>query len=209
MNFRRAFKIPLATLIMITLLFIGSLSPILISELSNSKSSYYNVRSSTSNSVDVPVWLVGDEWVYETSIDVSQALVGTDLDDPGVNIQPLTGDTTFVVDSIAMEELNGIKTLIYVLTGGGHYEGDIFIPSDVAAPLIDGVPSWLVPDIDGNLVGDLTIERHIRVSDLAIVYQSQSIDVNVLNVPILGSYAVGVIVLEQSYSPPIEQFGEY
>jgi len=206
MNIRRVFKIPLATLIMITLLFIGSLSPILISELSNSKSSYYNVRSSTSNSVDVPVWLVGDEWVYETSIDVSPAIIGTDLDDPGVNIQPLTGDTTLVVESIAMEDLNGIKTLIYVLTGGGHYEGDIFIPSDVAAPLIDGVPSWLIPDIDGNLVGDLTIERHVRVSDLAIVYQSQAIDVNVLNVPILGSYAVGVIVLEQSYSPPIEQF---
>ena len=97
---------------MITLLFIGSLSPILISELSNSQSSYYNVRSSTSNSVDVPVWLVGDEWVYETSIDVSPAIIGTDLDDPGVYIQPLTGDTTLVVDSIAMEDLNGIKTLI-------------------------------------------------------------------------------------------------
>ena len=27
-----------------------------------------------------------------------------------------------------------------------------------------------------------------------------------LNIPILGSYAVGLITLEQSYSPPIEQF---
>ena len=92
MNIRRVFKIQLATLIMITLLFIGSLSPILISELSNSKSSYYNVRSSTSNSVDVPVWLVGDEWVYETSIDVSPAIIGTDLALPlrSVSLGPWT-----------------------------------------------------------------------------------------------------------------------
>ena len=202
----RSLRIPLAAGIMVILLFIGSLSPILITELAEEKSSYYNIRSSTSGQVDVPVWMVNDEWIYETDIDVSPALVGTDLDDPGVNIQTLEGDTSLVVSDIRLEDLDGIKTLIYVLTGGGHYEGDIFIPSDVAAPLIDGVPSWLVPDIDGRLVGDLVIERHVRVSDLAIVYQSQSIDVNVLNIPILGSYAVGLITLEQAYSPPIEQY---
>ena len=202
----RAYSIPLSVVIMITLMFIGSLSPALIYELSEEKSNYYNVRSSTSNMIDVPVWLVGDEWIYETSIDVSPALAGTDLDDPGVNLQPLTGDTTLVVNDIRIEDVDGIKTLIYVLIGGGNYQGDIFIPSDVAAPLIDGVPSWLVPDIDGNLVGDLTIERHVRVSDLAIIYQTQTIDVEVLNIPILGSYDVGLITLDQSYSPPIEQY---
>ena len=202
----RVYSIPLSVVVMITLMLIGSLSPALIYELSEEKTNYYNVRSSTSNMVDVPVWLVGDEWVYETSIDVSPALVGTDLDDPGVNLQPLTGDTSLVVNDIRIEDVDGIKTLIYVLNGGGNYQGDIFIPSDVAAPLIDGVPSWLVPDIDGNLVGDLAIERHVRVSDLAIIYQTQTIDVEVLNIPILGSYDVGLITLDQSYSPPIEQY---
>ena len=202
----RSLKIPVAAGIMVLLLFIGSLSPVLITELKESKSSYYNIKSSSSNLVDVPVWLVNDEWIYETEIDVSPALVGTDLDDPGVNIQALEGDTSLVVTDIRLEELDGIKTLIYVLTGGGYYEGDIFIPSDVAAPLIEGVPSFLVPNIDGTLAGDLQIERHVRVSDLAIIYQSQTIDVNVLGIPILGTYAVGLITLEQSYSPPIEQY---
>ena len=202
----RSLKIPVAAGIMIILLFIGSLSPILTTELEHSKSSYYNIRSSSSNLVDVPVWMVNDQWIYETEIDVTPSLVGTDLYDPGVNIQALEGDTWLVVTYIRLEYIDGIKTLIYVLTGGGYYEGDIFIPSEVAAPLIEGIPSFLVPDIDGRLAGDLEIERHVRVSDLAIVYQSQTIDVNVLNIPILGSYAVGLITLEQSYSPPIEQF---
>ena len=206
LTFVRVFKLPLGALILILLLFIGSLSPLIISDLENKNSTYYNIRSSTNNLVDVPVWLVGDKWIYETEIDVAPALAGTDLDDPGVNIQPLEGDTTLIVEDIRLEELDGIKTLIYVLTGGGYYQGSIFIPSDVAAPLIEGIPSFLVPDIDGNLVGDLTIERHVRASDLAIVYQSQAIDVEVQNIPILGSYDVGLITLEQSYSPPIEQY---
>ena len=87
----RSLKIPVAAGIMIILLFIGSLSPILTTELEHSKSSYYNIRSSSSNLVDVPVWMVNDQWIYETEIDVSPSLVGTDLDDPGVNIQALEG----------------------------------------------------------------------------------------------------------------------
>ncbi len=178
----------------------------LISELSSEKSEYYNVRSSTGNMVDVPVWMVNDEWVYATSIDVSPALADTDLNDPSVNVDPVTGDTTLLVSEIRLETIDNIETLVYVLTGSGNYEGDIFIPDDIAATLIEGIPSWLIPDINGNLVADLEIERFVRVSDLAIVYQSQTIDVNVLNIPILGSYAVGLITLEQSYSPPMEQY---
>jgi len=202
----RAFKVPLGAGILILILFISSFSPILITELSNEKSNYYNIRSSTSNMIDVPVWMVNDEWVYATSIDVSPALAGTDLDDPGVNIDPVTGDTSLVVNDLRLEDIDGVETLVYVLTGSGYYEGDIFIPAGIAANLIEGVPSWLIPDINGNLVADLEIERIVRVSDLAVVYQSQTIDVNVLNIPILGSYSVGLITLEQTYSPPIEQF---
>jgi hypothetical protein len=184
----------------------GSFSPLLISELSYEKSDYYNIRSSTGNMVDVPVWMVNDEWVYATSIDVSPALAGTDLEDPSVNVDPVTGDTSLVVNEIRLEDLDGIETLVYILTGSGHYEGDIFIPAEIAATLIEGIPSWLIPDINGNLVADLEIERIVRVSDLAVVQQTQTIDVNVLNIPILGSYAVGVITLEQAYSPAIEQY---
>ena len=108
----RSLKIPVAAGIMVLLLFIGSLSPVLITELKESKSSYYNIKSSSSNLVDVPVWLVNDEWIYETEIDVSPALVGTDLDDPGVNIQALEGDTSLVVTDIRLEDIDGIKTLI-------------------------------------------------------------------------------------------------
>ena len=71
----RSLKIPVAAGIMIILLFIGSLSPILTTELEHSKSSYYNIRSSSSNLVDVPVWMVNDQWIYETEIDVSPSLV--------------------------------------------------------------------------------------------------------------------------------------
>ena len=109
----------------------GSFSPLLISELSYEKSSYYNIRSSSGNMVDVPVWMVNDEWIYATSIDVSPALAGTDLDDPGVNIDPVTGDTSLVVNDIRIEDVDGIQTLVYVLTGSGHYEGDIFIPAEM------------------------------------------------------------------------------
>ncbi|HJM44630.1 MAG TPA: CARDB domain-containing protein, partial [Candidatus Poseidoniaceae archaeon] len=199
-------RTPLSVLIMILIMVIGSFSPALISELSDNESSYYNVRSSTGNMIDVPVWMVNDEWIYATSIDVSPALADTDLSDPSVNVDPVTGDTTLVVSEIRLETIDNIETLVYVLTGNGHYEGDIFIPSDIAATLIEGVPSWLIPDINGNLVADLVIERFVRVSDLAVIYQSQTIDVNVLNIPILGSYAVGLITLEQSYSPPMEQY---
>ncbi|RAH14211.1 MAG: hypothetical protein CMB56_006060 [Methanobacteriota archaeon] len=202
----RAFKFPLSVSILIIILLIGSLSPAIISNIDDDFSSYYNLKTSTSNLVDVPVWMVGDKWIYETQIDVTPALAGTDLDDPGVNIQLLEGDTSLIVEDIRVEELDGIKSLIYVLTGGGFYQGNIFIPSDVAAPLIEGVPSFLVPDIDGNLAADLTIERHVRVSDLAIVYQSQSIDVEVQNIPLLNTYDIGLITLEQSYSPPIEKY---
>ena len=64
----RAFKVPLGAGILILILFISSFSPILITELSNEKSNYYNIRSSTSNMIDVPVWMVNDEWVYVAGI---------------------------------------------------------------------------------------------------------------------------------------------
>ena len=117
----RAFKFPLSVSIIFIILLSGSLSSAVISNLEDDFSSYYNFKSSTNNLVDVPVWMVGDKWIYETQIDVTPALAGTDLDDPGVNIQLLEGDTSLLVEDIRVEELDGIKSLIYVLTGGGFF----------------------------------------------------------------------------------------
>ncbi|MCS5537943.1 MAG: hypothetical protein NZ770_07540, partial [Candidatus Poseidoniaceae archaeon] len=137
---------------------------------------------------DVPSWQIDDKWVYETDFDVAGLVA--QLDDPSASVNTLGGDTTEEVVDIIFHVLDdGTQHLVYKVKS----EGDFTSGNNGAS--LEGY--------DGRVDIEYEGENLIRVSDLATISSSFSIDVVFLpyNIGFLSQDVADITILNK-YDPP-------
>ena len=141
---------------------------------------------------DVPSWQIDDKWVYETDFDVAGLVA--QLDDPTASVNTLGGDTTEEVVDIIFHVLDdGTQHLVYKVKS----EGDFTSGNNGAA--LEGYTGRVDVEYEG--------EDLIRVSDLATISSSFSIDVEFLpyNIGFLSQDVADITILNE-YNPPLEKY---
>ena len=145
----------------------------------------------TAQSVDVPTYRIGDEWVYETKFDVSQLLAQANV---SASINALTGDTTNeVVDIFYATDNNGDTVLAYEIEiSGGFTSGN-------NNANLEGVTGRLDINYDGVDI--------IRARDLATITSDFTLDVRFRPFSIgFLEQTLGVVNFDNTYTPAKERY---
>ena len=110
---------------------------------------YFESNSkSTANTVDVPVWRVGDKWKYAGTFDPTQLVIDSGVE---ANVGEINGDSITEVLSITEQNVGGTPTLVYTIRTTANFD-----KSGVSLDAFTGVAEI-----------EFTQTEVLRVSDLA------------------------------------------
>ncbi|MEE3082642.1 MAG: CARDB domain-containing protein [Candidatus Thermoplasmatota archaeon] len=180
---------------LVLLMLISIITPLAVNETSETLDDEieYLGTAKSSTLVDVPSLQIGDEWVYDAFFDV-EGLVQASL--PSANVQTLTGTMTTTVDSITLETVENRSTLVYTLESIGTFGAQgVTLPSGTFL---------------GDVTADLTVAyvgvEEFRVSDMALISRSMTLDVDFGPVIIVGTMDIADITILTTYAPPQEGY---
>ena len=190
---------PSITILVMALIAIAPMSmniPLSISpEISNEPDldSRSEVQARTTFSSEVPVWRVGDNWMYDGYLDVADFVAGSGVT---TDVEILEGSLDRTVEDAYVTDMEDNDTLVYRVVSVGEYESD--------GPIsIDGTNGCLFVEIVTNEI--------MRASDLATY--SQEASVNVYFWPsFFGTcvswlnQSIGVLSVENTFVPPLENY---
>ena len=183
---------PLASAIIVVILLSSQCILMLHSDEMNGideESSKLESSSRNTAITDIPTWEVGDRWLYDGYLDVGEFVSSSGV---STNVQYLTGTLDRTVTDIYTMNVDNRSTLVYEAESIGTYDA-----SNV--------------NLDGN-TGDLDIEMQttelVRASDLAVIEQEATIDIDfgyrifwwTINID------VAELTITQTYSPPTEGY---
>ena len=183
---------PLASAIIVVILLSSQCILMLHSDEMNGideESSKLESSSRNTAITDIPTWEVGDRWLYDGYLDVGEFVSSSGV---STNVQYLTGTLDRTVTDIYTMNVDNRSTLVYEAQSIGTYDA-----SNV--------------NLDGN-TGDLDIEMQttelVRASDLAVIEQEATIDIDfgyrifwwTINID------VAELTITQTYSPPTEGY---
>ena len=138
---------------------------------------------------DLPSWRIGDRWIYDGYLDVGDFVSSSGVSS---NVQYIDGTLDRTITDIYTTTIDNRSTLVYEAESQGSYEAQNV-------------------NLDGN-TGDLEIEMEtvelVRASDLAVIYQEASIEIDfgyrifwwTINID------VAELTITQTYSPPTEGY---
>jgi hypothetical protein len=175
--------------IILLLLILAPFSPMLENQLQAGDTAAFTSYQGK-NTNDVPSWMIGDKWIFDTDFDVAGLLSQTNT---SASVNTLTGDTTEEVDDITFMEINGVQQLVYEIKASGDYT------SGNNGATLEGTNGRLDIEYDGVDI--------IRVSDLAVISSTFTIDVTFApwNLGIF-SQDLADITIANSYDPPVEKY---
>ena len=143
-----------------------------------------------STTIDTPTWKLNDRWVYDGELDVYDFIVASGV---STNVNTLTGTLDVQVDSIIETQVGDIQTMAYSVIGTGDYRADNV--------QLEGQP--------GDVVVELATTSIIRVSDMSVISQTATIDIEFD--PDFGwicffiSCDIASITASNVYWPPLER----
>ena len=138
---------------------------------------------------DLPSWRIGDRWIYDGYLDVGDFVSSSGVSS---NVQYISGTLDRTITDIYTTTIDNRSTLVYEAESQGSYEAQNV-------------------NLDGN-TGDLEIEMEtvelVRASDLAVIQQEASIEIDfgyrifwwTINID------VAELTITQTYSPPTEGY---
>ena len=183
---------PLASAIIVVILLSSQCILMLHSDGMNGideESSKLESSSRNTAITDIPTWEVGDRWLYDGYLDVGEFVSSSGV---STNVQYLTGTLDRTVTDIYTMNVDNRSTLVYEAESIGTYDA-----SNV--------------DLDGN-TGDLEIEMQttelVRASDLAVIEQEATIDIDFGYRIFIWTINIDVaeLTITQTYSPPTEGY---
>ena len=183
---------PLASAIIVVILLSSQCILMLHSDEMNGideESSKLESSSRNTAITDIPTWEVGDRWLYDGYLDVGEFVSSSGV---STNVQYLTGTLDRTVTDIYTMNVDNRSTLVYEAESIGTYDA-----SNV--------------DLDGN-TGDLEIEMQttelVRASDLAVIEQEATIDIDFGYRIFFWTINIDVaeLTITQTYSPPTEGY---
>ena len=122
------------------------------------KSETKSAETSSGNSlIDAPTWRINDRWVYSGELDVYDFIVDSGV---STNVNTLTGTLDVQVESINLVDVGGIQTLAYTVAGTGDYRAD----------------NVQLEGQNGDVVVEMDTTSIIRISDMAVISQTATID---------------------------------
>ncbi|MEC7704601.1 MAG: hypothetical protein VX906_05080 [Candidatus Thermoplasmatota archaeon] len=140
---------------------------------------------------NVTAWTVGDTWSYDIRLD-AVSLVEDSPDLSGSSLEILDGTATIEVASVTLYNISGDMVPAYRLELHAEATGDGRFPE---------------PNTGIFATGELLVDYHetrwVRVSDLAIIYRIQSLD---LDFDAFGIWTTGIADFDHAheYNPPQE-----
>ena len=140
--------------------------------------------------IDAPTWRVNDRWVYSGELDVYDFIADSGV---STNVNTLTGTLDVQVESINLVDVGGIQTLAYIVAGAGDYRAD----------------NIQLEGQNGDVVVEMDTTSVIRVSDMAVISQTATIDIEFD--PAFGwicwliSCDIASITASNEYWPPLER----
>ena len=140
--------------------------------------------------VDVPSWKINDRWVYSGELDVYDFIVNSGV---STNVNTLTGSLDVQVDSLTLVDVGGVQTLAYTVAGTGDYRAN----------------NIQLEGQNGDVVVEMDTTSLIRVSDMAVISQTATIDIEFD--PAFGwicwliSCDIASITASNEYWPPLER----
>ena len=108
--------------------------------------------------IDAPTWRVNDRWVYSGELDVYDFIADSGV---STNVNTLTGTLDVQVESINLVDVGGVQTLAYTVAGTGDYRAD----------------NIQLEGQNGDVVVEMDTTSVIRVSDMAVISQTATIDI--------------------------------
>ena len=183
---------PLASAIIVVILLSSQCILMLHSDEMNGideESSKLESSSRNTAITDIPTWEVGDRWLYDGYLDVGEFVSSSGV---STNVQYLTGTLDRTVTDIYTMNVDNRSTLVYEAETIGTYDA-----SNV--------------DLVGN-TGDLEIEMQttelVRASDLAVIEQEATIDIDFGYRIFFWTINIDVaeLTITQTYSPPTEGY---
>ena len=183
---------PLASAIIVVILLSSQCILMLHSDEMNGideESSKLESSSRNTAITDIPTWEVGDRWLYDGYLDVGEFVSSSGV---STNVQYLTGTLDRTVTDIYTMNVDNRSTLVYEAESIGTYDA-----SNV--------------NLDGN-TGDLDIEMQttelVRASDLAVIEQEATIDIDFGYRIFFWTINIDVaeLTITQTYSPPTEGY---
>ena len=137
---------------------------------------------------DVPVWRVGDRWIYSGTFDPSILVTNTGVD---ATVGEIQGDTTSEVTAITTQTVDNMSVLAYTLRSSANF--------DKSGVSLEGYT--------GNVYIQYTQTEYLRVSDLAAI--RSELDMYIRFVPSGISFleqVLGDITITTTYSPVSESY---
>ena len=151
------------------------------------------VRSSENiaHQANITTWNVGDMWGYDIRLD-AVSLVEDSPDLSGSSLEILDGTATIEVASVTLYNVSGDMVPAYRLEMDAEATGDGRFPEPNTGIFASG-----------ELLVDYHETRWVRVSDMAIIYRIQSLD---LDFDAFGIWTTGIADFDHSheYNPPQE-----
>lgn len=137
---------------------------------------------------DVPVWRVGDRWIYSGTFDPSILITDTGVD---ATVGEIQGDTTSEVMGITTRNVDNMSVLAYELRTSANF--------DKSGVRLEGYT--------GNVYIQFTQTEYLRVSDLSSI--RSDLDLYIRFVPSGISFLeqiLGDITITTTYSPVNENY---
>lgn len=148
-------------------------------------------RAGSSNDIgvsDVPVWRIGDKWIYSGTFDPTTLIINSGV---SASVGEINGDTTAEVTAIGEHTVDNMTVLAYTLRSYANF--------DKSGVELDGY--------DGNAYIEYTQTEVLRVSDLAAI--RSDLDMYIKFVPYgISSLTriLGDITITTEYSPVNEVY---
>ena len=147
---------------------------------------------SSTSITDIPEWRIGDTWIYDGYLDVSDFIAGSGV---STSVETLDGTLEMsVVDSFEIEIDNNL-TWSYQADSTGSYSSGVIS--------LDGVSGCLFVDMETTEI--------LRASDLATYFQGANIDVY-FDPFFLGEcrqflrQEIGLLTVGNQFNPPLENY---
>ena len=139
--------------------------------------------------VDLPTWRINDRWTYDGELDVRDFIATSGV---STTVDFLEGSLVKNIDDIYVTTVDNRSTLVYEAHSDGTYEAE-----DIE---LDGN--------DGDLVVEIDTTEIVRASDLAIVSQEATIDIDFEYQILWWTVNIDVadLVISQTFSPPTEGY---
>ena len=137
---------------------------------------------------DVPVWRVGDRWIYSGTFDPTILVTDTGVD---ATVGEIQGDTTAEVVGISTQNVDNMSVLAYTLRSSANF--------DKSGVSLEGY--------SGNVYIQYSQTEYLRVSDLSVI--RSELDMYIRFVPSGISFLeqiLGDITITTTYSPVSENY---